>query len=253
MRPVPARVTGPAARFARDRCEAWDDVHRHYFPDYDERWARAIDTLRTAVSDHARILDLGCGPGTLTARLASSLAGPSVLGVDLDPLLIELARAAHPSGAVQFVTADILSSDASRALRASGSFDAVVSSAFMHYFDTEQLQVLHALIERLLTPGGILMTVERFAPSPPGSDTVGTDKGLNPWEEWWQDTREAAPRLGFTPIPVEDRAAEPPPLTQEEYVESLHMAGFSITAVETLPGGSTIVTATHRACRDSLR
>ena len=65
----------------------------------------------------------------------------------------------------------------------------MVSSAFMHYFDSEQLRVLHAPIERLLTPGGILMTVERFAPPPPGSGTGGTHKGLTLREEWWRDPR----------------------------------------------------------------
>src|SRR6202011_166281 len=42
-----------------------------------------------------RILDLACGPGTLTRRLAPRVAPDGeVVGVDLAPGMIELARAA---------------------------------------------------------------------------------------------------------------------------------------------------------------
>ena len=42
-----------------------------------------------------RILDLACGPGTLTRRLAAQVSpGGEVVGVDLAPGMIELAQAA---------------------------------------------------------------------------------------------------------------------------------------------------------------
>src|SRR5258708_22754639 len=42
-----------------------------------------------------RILDLACGPGNLSRRLAAQVApGGEVIGVDLAPGMIELARAA---------------------------------------------------------------------------------------------------------------------------------------------------------------
>jgi ubiquinone/menaquinone biosynthesis C-methylase UbiE len=42
------------------------------------------------------ILDLACGPGTLARRLAAHVApGGEVVGVDLAPGMIELARAAR--------------------------------------------------------------------------------------------------------------------------------------------------------------
>ena len=54
-----------------------------------------------------RVLDLACGPGTLSRRLALQVApGGEVVGVDLAPGMIELARAAATSNA-RFEVMDI--------------------------------------------------------------------------------------------------------------------------------------------------
>jgi 2-polyprenyl-3-methyl-5-hydroxy-6-metoxy-1,4-benzoquinol methylase len=53
--------------------------------------ARLVDAL---VPPRSRILDAGCGPGRVGAELARR--GHTVVGVDVDPELIEAARADHP-------------------------------------------------------------------------------------------------------------------------------------------------------------
>jgi SAM-dependent methyltransferase len=53
--------------------------------------ARLVDAL---VAPGARILDAGCGPGRVGAVLHDR--GHTVVGVDVDPLLIEAAQADHP-------------------------------------------------------------------------------------------------------------------------------------------------------------
>jgi SAM-dependent methyltransferase len=53
--------------------------------------ARLIDAM---VPRGARILDAGCGSGRVGGFLAA--AGHEVVGVDLDPVLIDAARADHP-------------------------------------------------------------------------------------------------------------------------------------------------------------
>ena len=54
----------------------------------------ALETLDA--SPGMRILDLACGPGTLTRRLAAAVSpGGEVIGVDLAPGMIELAEALH--------------------------------------------------------------------------------------------------------------------------------------------------------------
>ncbi|WKG00858.1 bifunctional 2-polyprenyl-6-hydroxyphenol methylase/3-demethylubiquinol 3-O-methyltransferase UbiG [Mycolicibacterium sp. HK-90] len=53
--------------------------------------ARLVDAM---VARKSRILDAGCGPGRVGGYLAE--AGHDVVGVDIDPALIEAARHDHP-------------------------------------------------------------------------------------------------------------------------------------------------------------
>lgn len=53
--------------------------------------ARLIDAM---VARGSRVLDAGCGPGRVGGRLAG--AGHTVVGVDVDPVLIEAAEQDHP-------------------------------------------------------------------------------------------------------------------------------------------------------------
>lgn len=55
--------------------------------------ARLIDAMAPR---GARILDAGCGTGRVGGHLVA--AGHDVTGVDLDPVLIDTARADHPGG-----------------------------------------------------------------------------------------------------------------------------------------------------------
>ncbi len=58
-------------------------------------WLRAMmDTFADAVSGLGPVLDVGCGPGTITAYLAER--GVTVSGVDLSPRMINNARRLYP-------------------------------------------------------------------------------------------------------------------------------------------------------------
>ena len=94
-----------------------------------------------------RILDLGCGTGHLTARIAD--AGADVVGLDRSAEMIETARAAHPG--IQFVRADARKFDLAT-LGADEPFDAVFSNAALHWID-EQDAVLDGVTD-VLRPGG---------------------------------------------------------------------------------------------------
>lgn len=58
-------------------------------------WLRAaMDVFADSVAGLGPVLDVGCGPGTVTAYLAER--GLDVAGVDLSPRMIEHARRLHP-------------------------------------------------------------------------------------------------------------------------------------------------------------
>lgn len=82
----------------------------------------------------ASVLDVGCGPGHLSLRLAGE-RGLDVTGLDLDPAMIERARANAPrvmhgpKGSPAFVVADVASLPFG-----DNSFDLVVSTLSLHHW-----------------------------------------------------------------------------------------------------------------------
>jgi trans-aconitate methyltransferase len=88
------------------------------------------------------IVDLGCGTGQLTARIAET--GAKVLGLDASPEMIEQARRNHP--ALTFELAD-----ATR-FHLPAPCDAVFSNAALHWVKPPEAAVVR--IEAALRPGG---------------------------------------------------------------------------------------------------
>ncbi len=75
--------------------DRWDAQQQAYMPDREERFTALIDAVADGVGrPDPLVLDLGCGPGSLAVRLLDRISGATVIGVDADPVLLTLARAA---------------------------------------------------------------------------------------------------------------------------------------------------------------
>ncbi len=108
-----------------------------------------------AVPPRSRVLDVGCGPGSLARHLARD--GHTVTGIDADPLMIDRAQylATEISGAT-FELGDV------RKLRfTDGSFDAVLATNVL-FLISDPLAGLREMT-RVVRPGGI---VAMLNPSP---------------------------------------------------------------------------------------
>jgi len=89
-----------------------------------------------------RILDLGCGTGHLTAKIAE-VAG-EVVGFDSSPEMIDQACRAYP--AIRFEVAD------AREFSLGSGFDAVFSNAVLHWVKQPEAAIM--CIHHSLRPGG---------------------------------------------------------------------------------------------------
>ena len=116
--------------------DAYDGGHSFVF-EYGES---VVDLLEPERDE--RILDLGCGTGHLTARIAES--GATAVGLDAAEAMVAEARETHPECA--FVHGDARSFSFDR------PFDAVFSNAALHWIP-EQDAVLDSVADAL-RPGG---------------------------------------------------------------------------------------------------
>ncbi|MFC7844143.1 class I SAM-dependent methyltransferase [Streptomyces sp. NPDC001046] len=114
---------------------------------------RSLEWLLGRLAPGSRVLDVGSGTGRPTAQTLAS-AGHEVLGIDVSPVMVELAARQVP--AASFRCADIRDVPL-----ADGSFDAVcVYFSLLQLSRAEQADVVRRLV-RALTPSGhaVLATV----------------------------------------------------------------------------------------------
>ena len=132
-------------------------IHGHSDPVLrSHRWRTAENSaayLLPHLADGQRLLDVGCGPGTLTVDLARRV-GPngSVVGIDVSLAVVQEATAhatAQGAGNVTFRTGDFRALDL-----AGGSFDVVHAHQVLQHL-RDPVGALAAM-GRLVRPGGIV-------------------------------------------------------------------------------------------------
>ncbi|MFB6129696.1 MAG: trans-aconitate 2-methyltransferase [Salinigranum sp.] len=126
-----------------DRRSAWDpDLYDDSHAFVAAYGADLLDLL--APESGERVLDVGCGTGHLTARVAAS--GAMAVGIDASPEMIRRARDAYSDPL--FVLSDV------RDLAVDEPFDAVLSNAALHWIPRDDQPRAIDRIAAALRPGG---------------------------------------------------------------------------------------------------
>ncbi len=141
---------------------------------------RALDAFAGRVGSGGRVCDAGCGPcGHVARHLADR--GLDVIGIDLSPRCVALARGEQP--ALRFEQMDM------GALRlGDGSLDGVLAYYSFHYQPKASLPLVVREFRRVLRPGGQLLVVvkeglgEGWIDDPMGSGTKVFWSGFTPPE-----------------------------------------------------------------------
>jgi ubiquinone/menaquinone biosynthesis C-methylase UbiE len=137
------------------------------------------------------VADLGCGPGHVSAWLAS--LGATAVGIDLSEGMIAVGRREYPE--VEFRQGDFLDLPASNA-----EFGAVVALYSIIHLELGELGRAFEEIHRVLRPSGLVLVAFHI-----GSEVRHT-------AEWWGHA-----------VDVDFRFFEPP-----DIVEALEAAGFAV-------------------------
>ncbi|WP_313814004.1 class I SAM-dependent methyltransferase [Glutamicibacter sp.] len=138
--------------------------------------ARMVDAMAERGS---RILDAGCGTGRIGGWLAG--IGHSVVGVDLDPHLIEVAQQEHPSA--RWVVGNLADFTLPQTGGAPQEFDLIVSAGNVVTFlsAAERIPSLKRLHDVLATQGRLMVG-------------FGAGRGYE-FEQFRQDAAEAGLRI----------------------------------------------------------
>ena len=113
---------------------------------------RVAADVAALAPDRARVLEVGCGPGHLSIRLARQY-GVEVTGLDLDPAMIERARAnVERLGEGEARRPAFLVGDVASLAFPDRSFDLVASTLSMQHWADPAAGL--AEIGRVLRPGG---------------------------------------------------------------------------------------------------
>ena len=100
--------------------DTWDPGQYEKFSDHRRRPFADL-TSRVGASAPAIVVDLGCGPGTLTLTLARRWPHARIIGVDSSVEMLDQARRNDPLGRVEWVLSEVEAWDPAGVARRSTS------------------------------------------------------------------------------------------------------------------------------------
>jgi SAM-dependent methyltransferase len=131
--------------------------YRALAPDYEhnmltDEGAGELEAALDAFAPSGDVLELACGPGTWTPRLARHAS--NLTAVDASPEMLGRARSRVGETAVRFIRADIFEWHPDR------SYDAVVFGFWLSHVPLERFERFWLLVADCLRPGGRVFFVD---------------------------------------------------------------------------------------------
>ncbi|MFE6356931.1 class I SAM-dependent methyltransferase [Streptomyces rochei] len=240
--------------------ERWERQQQRYAVDREERFTVITDVVEYITAGRPRplLLDLGCGPGSLAARLAGRMPDAEVVAADMDPLLLELGRT-HHADAARYVDTVIGADGWTDALGLRRPLDGAVSTTALHYLPEPVLLDTYRRLAALLRPGGVLVNGDHFPPGDASCAGITAHVGRcraertgghahEDWDAWWAAAARDPELADLYAERARRRAAldttgpdEDLPL--ERHAELLHRAGFRHVAPVWRFGDSAVLAA----------
>ncbi|RMI12905.1 class I SAM-dependent methyltransferase [Cellulomonas triticagri] len=229
--------------WAAAHLDAWDRQQAAYINRREDRFAIMLDVLAETVPADALVVDLACGPGSISTRVLDRFPRMTCVAVDYDPLLLELGRhaLARHGGRLTFREADLWDPAWTEVLDGRRPH-AVLSSTALHWLPADVLARVYRDAASVLRPGGVLMNADHLR-QPAGRplfeelgrrDDAATQArdhaaGALSWDAWFA---ELVAHPHFAPLaPERERRFAPrppnPDLGLDFHVSALRAAQFA--------------------------
>lgn len=136
----------------KETFETWNKIAQLYqdkFMDLD-LYNETYDYLVGALGNtHSSVLEIGCGPGNITRYLLSKKPDLDILGIDVAPNMIDLARMNNPAASFRVM-------DARRIRGLTREFDAIISGFCLPYLSMADSEKFISDSNNLLKDSGLL-------------------------------------------------------------------------------------------------
>ena len=226
----------------------WEIQQQGYLPDREDRFTVLIDAVEEAAGRRdPLVLDLGCGPGSLSVRLLDRMPAARVIAIDTDPVLLALGRAAYGDrDGLRFADVDLRSDGWTGALGLDRPADAAVSTTALHWLRPEALHVMYARLATVLRPGGLLLDGDHLKDDATAVPTLARlgqaliereeqrrfPNGLpESWEGWWDGIKEDPALAAPVAVREQRRLSEnhhgSESVQLATHVDGLRAAGFA--------------------------
>jgi SAM-dependent methyltransferase len=243
-----ARVDIEAVNWA-DWAERWEAQQQLHIPRREQRFQVMVELVAEIVGpEPGTVLDLACGPGSISRRLLARFPSAQVVALDADPVLLEIGRRTlgDANGRLRWVQADLRTEQWDEQLRAMAPFDAVLTSTALHWLSAGELVRVYRALGELVRPGGVVFNAEHLPLGAPAGrlaertqalrQRLGKEERRNgeSFNDWWMAAQEEP---GFAAKLEERRRifGEIHPhhesVTARFHEEALQMAGFAESAV----------------------
>lgn len=192
----------------------FDDLIVRLIPRYEEMLDAMIAAIPFATNEPLRVIDLGCGTGTVALRVKQRFPRARITCLDLAENMLALARAKLASyDGIEFEQGDFL------AYPLKGPYDAAVSSLALHHLQTdEDKRNFYRRLYAALVPGAVFWTADAALGATPTINELYMEK----WKEYM--------RRSMTEREIEERfakdAQEDRPATLADHFRWVEAAGF---------------------------
>jgi tRNA (cmo5U34)-methyltransferase len=192
----------------------FDELILRLIPRYDEMLGAMISAIPFSPDRPIRVIDLGCGTGTLALRVKKQFPHARITCLDFAENMLVLARAklAGHEG-IAFEQADF------RTYIFNDAYDVAVSSLALHHLETdEDRKDFYRRLYEALAPGGMFWNADAALGATPAMNRMYMEK--------WKDYM----RLTMSEREIEDRFAkdsqEDHPAKLADHFHWMEAAGF---------------------------
>jgi len=148
---------------------------------------------RAGLQPGERVLDLGCGTGTLAIQAKRGQPDAEIVGLDGDPEVLGRARRKAAGAGVEV---DFDEGYSTELPYGASSFDVVLSTLFFHHLTGSDKRRTAAEVLRVLKPGGRLQVADWGRPADPAMRLLSTSiRLLDGFEQTRDNLAGSLPRI----------------------------------------------------------